>query len=293
MLSGTPALTALLNTWRGDTRTAPFIAELYTWTLSSGAVIRWTGADRDIVWNGNTYTRGPGITRSQISRQVGTQTSDLSITLYYSDTTLQDGIPLAQFIAGGGFLNATLLFERAYAPSPGAPIVGTLPKFTGRMTQLQKTGESQATLVVSTWMSLLNVQVPVNQWQPPCLHILFGPGCGLDRTNPAYNSTGIIQSGSDTLNIFTDLGSKRDDGEMNLGTISLTSGANAGQSRTIKTQTGGVVSLVRSLPTPPVAGDTYIAYVGCDLTQPRCVFLQNQQHFKGQRWIPLAITAAP
>jgi uncharacterized phage protein (TIGR02218 family) len=292
MLTATPALTALLNTWRNDTRSAPFIAELYTWTLSGGEVIRWTAADRDIVWGNNTFRRGPGISRSQISRQAGTQTSDLSVTLYMDDTVLQNGVPLAQFVAGGGFFNAVLSFERAYAPAPGGVIVGSLPKFTGRMTQLTNTGESQATLVCSTWMSLLNVQVPVNQWQPPCLHTVFDAGCKLDRSSFAIR--GIVQSGSDALTLFTGLGAVIADGDLNLGRIDFTSGANAGQTRTVKAQSGGVVSLVRALPSPAQPGDTFTAYPGCDLTQTRCAArFNNLAHFKGQPYIPTAETAAP
>jgi uncharacterized phage protein (TIGR02218 family) len=290
MLDCTPEMDALLEAWRNDTTAAPYVTEFYTWTLSSGAVIRWTSADRDMTWNGNAYPRGPGIARGQISRQVGTQVSSLDVTLQYDDSVLQNGIPLAKFIASGGFSFSTFLFERAYSAAPSMPIVGTLPKFAGRMTQLKDAGETTATLTVSNWMSLLNVQVPVNVWQPPCLHTLFDAGCSLNRDD--WAQAGIVQGSSDTLTVFTDI--MTESGWFDLGKIVFTSGANAGQARTIKAQSGGVVALVRGLSTAPVPGDTFIAYPGCDLTSATCLSkFDNLTHRKGYDFIPTAETAAP
>jgi uncharacterized phage protein (TIGR02218 family) len=298
MLDCTPELASLLEAWRTDTSVAPYVAELYTFTGASGAVIaRWTGADASLTYSGNTYAKGPGITRGQITRQIGTQASSLDVTFSMDASVTLNGVPLAAFIAGNGLINAVMTFERAYAPAPGQPIVGTLPKFTGRVMQMKDTGETQATIVVSNWMDLLNVQVPVNVWQPPCLHVVFDAGCKLNRAD--FEVSGIVQGGSDGLTVNASLaavGAKAvtTDAYLDLGKIVFTSGANNALSRTVKTQGGGVIALVRALPAVPQPGDTFVGYPGCDLAQATCLSkFDNLAHFKGYPFIPTNETAAP
>ena len=138
MLDATRELASLLEAWRTDTSVAPYVAEFYSFTDSSGAVIaRWTGADASLAYGGNIYAKGPGITRGQITRQVGTQASSLDVTFSMDASVSLNGVPLAAFIAGNGLINAVMTFERAYAPAPGAAIAGTLPKFTGRVMQMR------------------------------------------------------------------------------------------------------------------------------------------------------------
>lgn len=290
MLPTTPELASLLDAWRNDTSVEVYVAALYTFTLSGGEKITWSGEDQDIAWNGQTYVRGPGIAATPITRQIGTQVSQKDISLVFDDTVSVNGVGLAKFLASGGLFNATMLFESAYAYAPDQPIIGTLAEFSGRVTQLKDCGETRATITVSNWMSLLNVQVPINLWQPPCLHTLFDSGCKLDRSQYAKN--GVVQGMADPLTIATDLSAA--DGYYNLGKIVFTSGENEGQSRAVKTQSGGIVSMVRALPALPVQGDTFTIYPGCDLTMATCAGrFNNIQHFKGQPYIPTNEMAAP
>ena len=292
MLPCTPELASLLDAWRNDTTVEVYVASLYTFTLAGGARVFWSAEDQDIAWNGNTYLRGPGITATPITRQIGTQVSQKDVSLIFDDTVTLDGVRLAKFIASGGLFSATMLFESAYAIAPDQPIVGTLAEFSGRVTQLKDTGETRATLTVSSWMSLLNVQVPVNLWQPPCLHTVFDSGCKLNRDD--FAKAGTVQSATDPLTLVTDL-TPPSAGYYDLGKIVFTSGENEGQSRAIKAQDGGIISLVRALPILPAAGDTFTVYPGCDLTQATCGSAQfnNIAHFKGQPWIPTNEVAAP
>jgi len=291
MLPCTPELASLLDAWRNDTTVEVYVASLYTFTLAGGETIRWSAEDQDIAWNGHTWLRGPGITATPITRQIGTQVSQKDVSLVFDDTVTVDGVRLAKFIASGGLFNATMQFESAYATAPDQPIIGTLAEFSGRVTQLKATGETRATITVSNWMSLLNVQVPVNVWQPPCLHTLFDSGCKLDRNT--YAKTFTVQSATDPLTLVTDLTSTSE-GYYNLGKIAFTSGANAGQSRAIKLQSAGIISLVRAFPNLPRNNDKFTVYPGCDLTTTTCKGkFNNLQHFKGQPYIPTNETAAP
>lgn len=291
MLAGNPDLNALLDAWRNDTTVEVYVASLYTFTLSSGETIRWSAEDQDIAWNGNIWLRGPGITSTPITRQIGTQVSQKDVSLVFDDTVTVGGVGLAAFIASGGLFNSTMLFEAAYATSPDQPIIGTLPEFFGRLTQLRDTGETRATLSISDMRSLLNVQVPINVWQPPCLHKVFDLGCKAIRAN--FTKTGTVQGATDPLTISTNL-TPPSDGYYDLGKITFTSGANDGQSRAVKTQSGGIVALVRALPALPSPGDTFTIYPGCDLTMATCAAkFNNLAHYKGQPWISTNETAAP
>jgi len=291
MLDCTPELAALLDAWRNDTTVEVYVAGIYTFTLSSGTKIRWSAEDQDIAWNGHTWLRGPGITSTPITRQIGTQVSQKDISLVFDDDVTVNGVPLAKFIASGGLFNSTMQFESAYATSPDQPIIGTLPEFFGRLTQLRDTGETRATLSISDMRSLLNVQVPINLWQPSCLHTVFDSGCKLNRTDFAKNGT--VQSAPDALTIVTDL-SGATNSYYDLGKITITSGDNDGQSRSIKTQSANVLSLVRALPAPLQPGDTFTVYPGCDLTMATCKGkFNNLLHFKGYPFIPTNEQAAP
>lgn len=291
MLPGNDALNALLDAWRNDTTVEVYEAQLLTVTLSSGTKIYWSAEDQALKWNGNQYILGPGISGTPTTRQIGTQVSQKDVSLLFDDEVTYNGISLAEYIASGGFINATMLFEQAYAYSPDMPILGTLPEFFGRITQFKDTGNTKATVTISNWMSLLNGQVPSELWQPPCLHTVFDSGCKLNRADFAKNGT--VQGAPDALTISTNL-TPPNDGYYNLGKIVFTSGENDGQSRSIKTQSGGIVAMVRALPALPAPGDTFTIYPGCDLTTPTCRDkFNNLKHRKGLEYIPTNEMAAP
>lgn len=292
MLDGNADLNALLEEWRTDANAAPYSVELYEITLSGGVVIRWSTGDKELSWDGQTWELGPGISRSQISRSIGTGASELELTLSYDDSVLMnDGVTLAAFISGGGFFFATVRLYRAYAPSPNYAIVGALPKFAGRITKLSGLGETQGTLTISDPRSLLNVQVPPAMWQPSCNHIVFDSGCKLDRAD--WQVTGLVTAGSTALTVHTDLSAPAD--YLDLGKVTFLTGINAGQSRAVRSHIGdGSLRLVRALPSVPNVGDQIIAYPGCNLTTAMCRDkFNNLMHRKGFEWIPVPETAAP
>lgn len=290
MLDASNDLSALLEAKRIDARALLWTAELLTFLAPDGSVIaRWTDADIPVTCNGKTYGLGPSITLGQITRQIGTQPSSMDVTLEYDDTVTINGVWLSTYIASNAFINSTLVYVRAYGATPGN-VVGTLPRFVGRIAGLKDTGETSAQLTVTDNRDLLNVQVPPDQYQPPCLHLVFDEGCKLDVND--YRVDGVIQAGSNTLNLLTNFSGP--DGDLNLGKITFTSGANSGLQRSIKVQGGGAIGLVRALPVAPAPGDKFWTQPGCDLTMVRCKDrFNNLAHYKGQPFIQTNETAAP
>jgi hypothetical protein len=88
----------------------------------------------------------------------------------------------------------------------------------------------KSSIEVQSDMVRLQAQFPRNTYQPGCLHTLFDSGCALSRA--AFLQSGTVVAGStvSTVNISV----VQPNGYFELGTITFTSGANAGLSRLVK-----------------------------------------------------------
>jgi hypothetical protein len=81
------------------------------------------------------------------------------------------------------------------------------------------------------------------------------------------------------------------------GTLTFTSGANAGLSRTVQTylNASGALSFAFGFPNPPAPGDAFTALRGCLLTLADCEAQRPasdaQSHFRGQPFTPPAVQA--
>lgn len=282
MKNASPALLALL-------RTGQFVrADLWTIILSGGGVLRWTSHDRPIFANGNWFAAGPQIERSSISEKRGVEVATLTVTITALDDDLVNGVPLIGFISRHGFDGASFKLERAYAPDWNSPITGTLIRFAGKQTSVDSIQGSTAGLTVSSWLVLLNAQAPRNLFQVGCLRTIYDAGCGV---NPAsFSNTGTVTTGGTGAFASAITGAA---GYYSQGRIVFTSGANAGISRTVKSNDGaGNFTLIRPLPAACAPGDTFIAYAGCDLTKATCQSkFNNLLRFKGTPFVPVPTTA--
>jgi len=286
------------GTWSvGQTITFRWNPDLSNWTYvppsAAPSVLRWTDADVPITLDApiveapTTWFRGPKIGRSGISSKRGVEVSTLSVTFYPETTDLVGEVPLIPFIRSGGLDGAVLNLQRAFGFTHD-DIVGTLVMFAGRVTNVTDISPTEVTIEVSSWLELLNVNMPRNLVQPPCLNTLYDAACGLTRSDWAVD--GEVETGSTETVIQTDLSEAT--GMFDRGTIKFTSGANAGQIRTVRAQVGGDVTIVLPLPVAPAAGDTFTAYPGCDRTLATCTAkFDNRIHFRGQPFVPTPETA--
>jgi hypothetical protein len=72
-----------------------------------------------------------------------------------------------------------------------------------------------------------------------------------------------------------------------LGTVTFTSGANSGVSRTVKEYSPGRISFSLPLPYAPGIGDTFTAYAGCDKQMRTCDGkFANLANFSGEPFVP-------
>lgn len=121
---------------------------------------------------------------------------------------------------------------------------------------------------------------------------------GPAATNYQSTTTGVasffefntVQAGS-TVNKIISVSSKAD-GSYDNGQIRFTSGPNAGITKAIKSYFAQQLFFNSPLPLPPNAGDTFIAYPGCDKTQATCTTkFNNLTNFEGFPYVPVPETA--
>ena len=111
--SSAGALAAFLNS-----AVQCYMADLFTITLSGGAVLRYTSADVAVTVNGSTFAVGPLIRRGKTKLSIGISVDTLDLSINAGPAVTVNGVPMLQFIAAGGLDGATVLLERVFAPAP-------------------------------------------------------------------------------------------------------------------------------------------------------------------------------
>lgn len=107
-------------------------------------------------------------------------------------------------------------------------------------------------------------------------------GCTLVKS--AFGTSGTVGAGSTNSTINWSGASTN----FNQGTITFSSGINAGVTANVKTAVAGVsVSLSYPLLNPPATGDAFSVNFGCDHTQSTCTNkFNNLANFRGFPYIP-------
>lgn len=191
--------------------------------------------------------------------------------------------PTVQFTGGGG-ANAA---GTAKLGSPADTSAGTAIMFAGRIAECDF-GRNGVKAKINSHLELLNVNMPRNLYQPGCVHTLYDAGCTLSKAT--FTFTGTVGAGA-TASTLPIAGTGQADGYYALGTVKLTSGANAGLSRSVKLWAGGVATLLSPLPAAPTNGDGVQIAAGCDKQQATCLNkFANLGNFGGEPYVPVPET---
>lgn len=259
------------------------MCELYTITLISGTILRYTDADIDITYLANTFTRmSPKISRDRTKLVVGIEVDTMKVTLCPATTDLLSGIPVSQFVSNGGFDAATVQVDRCFMPTYGDTSNGVVNIFTGDVSEVQFT-RNEVILSISSDLQLLTTPLPRNIISPSCSHILFDSGCTKVKSTYLVSSSCNAGSTVSVINATLAQASTYFDN----GTITFTSGPNAGVTRTIRSYLVGVITLALPLPNVPATGNTFSAYPGCDKTSATCnTKFANLVNFRGFPFVP-------
>ena len=283
MKTASAALVTLLGS-----ATQFIMADLYTLTLPSGTVLRYTSADTNITSDGATYdSRGPLVKRGATRTTIGLEVDTLSLTVSADATHLVDGTPFIAGALAGALDGASVKLQRVFMSSWTAPPVGSVVLFSGRVSDVSGS-RTEVRVTVKSDLELLNVKLPRNLYQASCLHTLYDAGCAVNKLSRTV--TGSVTGANGTGQW---LQSDRSDaaGWFDQGVITFQSGPNAGVQRTVKAYAGGQFWFALPLPKPPQVGDTFAVYPGCDKTKDTCsAKYANLARFKAYPFIPIPET---
>ena len=146
-----------------------------------------------------------------------------------------------------------------------------------------------AQVTVNSDLERLNVMVPRDVYQPGCLNSLYDGLCQVSRS--AFTVTGAATSASNATRTTFSHALGQPAGHFDLGVITMTSGANAGASRTVKQHTSGQIVALQPWGFAVSSGDTFSVSAGCNKTQATCTSkFSNLARFRGMPYIPQADT---
>jgi hypothetical protein len=297
------------------------LADLYTFTLTSGYQLFYTTADIDISDGTNTFVAsGPFFDKLQTHKgfhaKTGLDTDVWEVTVVPRQTdpitgqqypdTIGD-IPWLQAAVYGILGGATVQVDRQFFPSwptgpwgennpfpPSNPSLILSKLFTGRIGPI-KYSRTSATITINSWMNLLSTtQMPPNYYGASCRHTLFDAGCTLNAASYATPTVVSYAPGYNS-NLLSVSAPSLPGGAQSwaLGRIVMTSGVCKGlQKRILGWQPDDPVStsitLTLDYPFPFTvnAYDSCTLYPGCDKSTANCTTYGNLVNYGGFPYIP-------
>lgn len=269
-----------------------FMADCYTFTSAdSSTSARWTDCDRVVKTAAvnpaaNLFVPGPLLSRSKTRLVLGLETSTMTVKLTANSSTLWNGVPIIKAIRQGQLDGASITVSRCIAASYETILSGgarRIVMFAGIVSDVE-IANLTATFTVVSKAYLFDDQLPRNTYTPGCIRTLYDTGCTLVKST--YARTGTVSSASSNTNIVTNLFDADD--YFSLGTITFTSGANVGITRTIRSSLAtGAWSVSLPFPVQPSSGDAFTAYPGCDKLMTTCdLKFGNKNNFRGHSYVP-------
>ncbi len=283
MKQASPTLIALLNS------SDRFImADLYTFTLVGGEVLRYSSAPTALVVGGFNFALGPKFERSKTKTVIGTQVDELQIRIYPEETDLIGDFGFLNALWLGLFDGALVQLERLFMPTYGDTSAGTVILFAGRVSDID-CSRTSADLHCRSHLELLNIQMPRRLWQSACTHTFGDRMCQFDRISRQQSFSCL--AGSSQTAIATDL-IPNPATLYDQGTIVGQNGGNAGAGRSVAQLSGGFVLVRKPFLSEVVVGDEFQLLPGCDRTAATCdTVFNNLAHFGGFPFIPTPETA--
>lgn len=162
------------------------VAEIYTITLASGTVYRFTSHSADITWDfeDNTYSSIP-IKRGPISHSNNFEADACELSLAVISGDFYNVIQ-SNLLDGAAVVIKRILWDAVYAfNNEMTLLIGHLNIEYNRM---------QCVSDVRSIYDTLGAQVPAHNFETPCVHSVFDPNCGLVQSE--FKTSGTATDGS-------------------------------------------------------------------------------------------------
>lgn len=242
------------------------IADLWTITLQSGTVLRYTDGDASVTFGGNTFA--PFVLEGgDYEGALGAEVSSFELVLRPGTTTVGT-LPMLTAARFGLFDRARVKVDRVFGSSyPTAPSESVIV-FSGVVTNTHPASVS-LTLTIKSLVALLDEPMPRRTVVAPCPFILGDSNCkvGLvpgtspwvtDRTAAAGTTDAVLILNSSTSNAV--VGS----------TVEILAGDYQGMRRLVRAVSGVNLTLDTPLPGTPATGNGIRITRGCAKTIPEC-----------------------
>lgn len=268
-------------------------ADCYTLSPRYGEVLRLNTSTKRVTvipLDGETlvsYVSPPNLQISGLRLRVGvgTEADEQEMAINYDQTAQAWGIPWGRAIRLGRLDGATIRRDRFFAKNWNSPWVGGVPLFRGRISSIDGITRAGANVKVKSDLVLLNTNMPRDLYQPGCVHSLYDPGCTLDKDD--YEQVGTVEAGS-TSQVINWAGAEEG---FSFGMLYIDTPEGTTLVRTIREASDTQLFLAYPLDFVPTAGMTFQAFPGCSRLYERCGEFDNQEHFKGFPFLPVAETA--
>lgn len=273
-----------------------FSADLFEFTLLGGATTYyWTNWGKNIDLGAQTYiSKAPWLSRSKWGLTNKMSVPNLTVKLSAFNTSFGGGANIKTQIHNGLFDGASFRMRRAFMVNAGdTSTFGAIDIFGGLVSSIQMDG-STVEITIKGKNNTLDQSVPRNMYQAGCNHAFCDPGCTLNR---ASFTTAYLVGTTPTSMFIPWAGAPPGNFALYLnGTVTLTGGAGAGQSRTVAVADATGLTLSYPLYIVPAAADGFDAFQGCDKTfnsgsGQSCTDYANTQHYRGFEFIPPPTTA--
>lgn len=264
-----------------------WMADLYMFAPIGQLPVRLISGDADVKIGSDTWSAaGPRIERGNTRLIVGLEVDNLEITLHATPSHLLAGVPWLDAIRRGVLDGADVTLLRAFAPAPGEAITGTIKLFAGRVGDCEL-GRTSARLSIDSHLKLLNAPVPRNAYQSGCLNTVYDSACGLDRASREV-IVSVTSVNGDVIGVSPAIAA----GWFAAGPCRFggSSGANAGRSVSIRSNTSNTITLLNPFPVSLQVGNTLYLAPGCNKTMDACNQLNNIVRFRGQPFVPVPET---
>lgn len=311
-----PASAALKAYLADPTKREVVQADLYTFQLATGEVLRYSGIDVPItlpsaafpdgsvnVGDVRTFPLGPPFDRTMRTEKIGSEPTEMEVDVFPRPTDRIGTLLFTEAVHRGLFDGARLELDRFFAPTTSGTFafdtsLGCVVWFYGRVAKA-RVGRSRVTLTVRSLLDLLTIQqLPRRLYQASCNLVFGGTACGYDRETgtaadgtaggpAAVTLTALVGSTQSTI----DFGSAVSDDYVE-GSAYCETGENAGAFRGIRgTGDGSQVELTRPWLYPVAGGDEFKLLPGCAHTVPACQDRNNLPRYGGMPYIPPPETA--
>lgn len=221
-----------------------------------------------------------------VSIDIDEQTLSLTPNLNEASPSLIDGVAFLQAVRQRAFDGALIQRDRWFfnpdilTPTGLPTPVGGVQMFYGYASSIDQLTRTQAIHKVKSALALLGIQMPRNLFQPNCVYTVYSGSCGAVKASFANHGT---VASSPTASKIPWSGGVPGSTPFTNGEITMQSGPAINQTRSIRAFDASNLYLVYPFTASPMAGDTFVAYPGCNRADPLaagstsdCIFFSRQ-----------------